>query len=219
MTLSVVIPTLNAETTLSECLDRLSNAHELIVADGGSSDGTRQIALAAGAQVILAPQGRGRQLRAGVEASNGDWILILHADTFLSEGWRNAVKLHIRSAGDGAGYFRFRLRSNALRARLLERLVAARCRLFRLPYGDQGLLISRDLYDSVGGYAPLPMMEDVDLVNRIGAARLLPLAADAFTCALRWQAEGWLARSARNLACLLLFRLGVPAERIARFYR
>lgn len=159
------------------------------------------------------------QLRAGAEAARGDWLLFLHADTLPGEGWQEAVARHVRTSPDTAACFRFRLVSNAWQARLIERGVAARVRLLGLPYGDQGLLIPRRLYDEVGGYRPLPLMEDVDLARRIGRRRLRLLDADAMTSAERWEREGWLRRSARNLFCLGLYRLGAGPERIARLYR
>jgi hypothetical protein len=91
-------------------------------------------------------------------------------------------------------------------------------KLLGLPYGDQGLLISRPLYEAVGGYRALPLMEDVDLVRRIGAWRLRVLSAEAWTSAERWRKQGWIRRSARNLLCLSLYRMGWSPERLARFY-
>jgi hypothetical protein len=91
-------------------------------------------------------------------------------------------------------------------------------RLLALPYGDQGLLISRALYDQIGGYRPLPLMEDVDLVRRLGRRRLAVLPADAVTSAARWRRDGWARRSARNLACLALHRLGMSEERVRKLY-
>jgi hypothetical protein len=96
--------------------------------------------------------------------------------------------------------------------------VALRVRLLGLPYGDQGLLVSRRLYDEAGGYRALPLMEDVDLVRRIGGGRIEPLAVDATTSAERWRRGGWLRRSGRNLLCLALYRLGMSPERVARLY-
>ena len=119
---------------------------------------------------------------------------------------------------DRAGYFRFALDSADPRARRLERLVAWRCRVFALPYGDQGLLISRALLEQVGGIRPLPLMEDVDLVRRLGRRRLAAIGAAAVTSAERWAKEGWTRRSARNLACLSLYLAGVPPRIIARLY-
>ena len=117
---------------------------------------------------------------------------------------------------DRAACFRFRLDAGEWRARLIEAGVALRVRLLGLPYGDQGLLVSRRLYDKIGGYRALPLMEDVDLVRRIG--RLERLGVDATTSAERWRRGGWVRRSGRNLLCLTLYRLGMSAERVARLY-
>ncbi|MCY7399086.1 MAG: hypothetical protein LH466_09665, partial [Sphingomonas bacterium] len=169
--------------------------------------------------VIAAPRGRGTQLRAGGEAARGDWLLFLHADTQLGAGWREAVAAHVATASDRAGYFDLRLDDDAWQARFIERGVASRVRLLGLPYGDQGLLISRRLYDDVGGFRPLALMEDVDLARRIGRHRLRRLDATALTSADRWRRDGWLRRSGRNLACLALYALGMAPTRLARFYR
>lgn len=216
--LSVVIPTLNAAATLGGTLERMREADEIVVADGGSADGTAAIAERLGARLVRAPRGRGVQLHAGAQAAQGDWLLFLHADTLPGPGWRAAIEAHARLAPEKAGIFGFRLADASWQARLIERGVAARVRLFGLPYGDQGLLVSRALYREVGGYRPLPLMEDVDLVRRIGRRRLRLLDECAVTSAERWRRDGWLRRSARNFACLALYGAGVPAERIARLY-
>ena len=217
--LSIVIPTLNAGLTLGDCLSALDECRdEVIVADGGSLDATIAIAERAGVRLIAVPRGRGAQLRAGAEAARGDWLLFLHADTRLGDGWREAVAEHIANHPRKAACFGFRLDDDAWRAQLVERGVALRVRLLGLPYGDQGLLISRALYDEVGGYRALPLMEDVDLVRRVGRRRFLTLRALAVTSANRWRQDGWARRSAKNLACLLLYRLGVSPARIARLY-
>ena len=213
--LSVIIPTLNAAATLPATLAALGRVAQVIVVDSASSDATAATAAASGAVVLSAPRGRGSQLAAGVAAATQPWLLLLHADTRLAPDWRAAAQL----APGQAGYFRFRLDARDHQARRLERLVAWRNRRFGLPYGDQGLLIHRDLLRAVGGVRALPLMEDVDLVRRVGRARLVPLAADAVTSARKWQAEGYLRRSARNLACLALWFAGVPPRLIQRIYR
>jgi rSAM/selenodomain-associated transferase 2 len=218
MMLSVVVPTLNAASTLGACLEAVREADEIIVVDGGSTDGTAGIAESRGARLVQSPRGRGVQLAAGAAAARGDWLLFLHADTLLAPGWRRAADLHMAVRPGKAACYRFRLDAREKRARLVEAGVALRVRLLGLPYGDQGLLLSRGLYDETGGYRPLALMEDVDLVRRIGVRRIERLPVDSVTSAARWRSDGWLRRSGRNLLCLALYRCGMSAERVTRLY-
>ncbi|MGE5268438.1 MAG: TIGR04283 family arsenosugar biosynthesis glycosyltransferase [Thiohalocapsa sp.] len=221
--ISVVVPTLDAAGELPTLLAALADAPaiaEVIVSDGGSRDATAALARSAGARVIAAPRGRGMQLAAGAAAATGKWLLFLHADSRPVPGWQLAVEGFIAApaAVARAGYFALALDDESAAARRLEGIVAWRCRVLALPYGDQGLLISRALYEAVGGYAALPLMEDVDLVRRLGRRRLAPLDAALRTSSGRYRREGYLRRPARNLLCLSLFFAGVPAARIARLY-
>ena len=218
-TLSVVIPTLNAAASLPAALAALRGVpDEVVVADGGSGDGTAALAERLGARVVIAPRGRGAQLAAGAAAARGDWLLLLHADTKLDPAWPEVAREFMAMHPDRAGFFRFVLDVDDHHARRLERLVAWRCRRLGLPYGDQGLLVSRALLDSIGGIRPLPLMEDVDLARRIGRRRLIALKVAAVTSAARWQRDGWYRRSLRNLCCLALYHAGVPPRLLARFY-
>ena len=224
--LSVVIPALDAAATLPATLAGLAPArdagvlHEVIVVDGGSGDGTGEVACRAGARVIAAQRGRGAQLVAGAEAAGGDWLLFLHADTVLDAGWVAAVQAFMAGpdATARAAVFRFALDDPDPRARRVERMVRWRGRVLALPYGDQGLLISRALYRQVGGYRPLPLMEDVDMVRRLGRTRLVVLDAAARTSAARYRRGGWWLRPARNLLILGLYFLGVPPGVLRRLY-
>jgi rSAM/selenodomain-associated transferase 2 len=221
--ISVVIPTLNAAGTLSATLDALRGSamiREIIVADGGSSDKTVAGAGAAGARVVAAPRGRGVQLAAGAAAASSDWLLFLHADCRLEPGWEGAVDgfLTAPEAESRAGYFDLALDDPAPVARRLEHIVAWRCRVLALPYGDQGLLIARTLYDNVGGFAAMPLMEDVDFVRRLGAHRLTRIGARCIASARRYRRDGYLRRPLRNLLCLSLYFAGVPPARIVRLY-
>jgi len=221
--LSAVIPTLDEAASLPRTLAALRSAamlREIIVADGGSSDQTIAIARAAAARVVAAARGRGAQLAAGAAAASGDWLLFVHADCRLDQGWEEAVRAFVCApeAADRAGYFDLALDDSAPAARRLERLVAWRCRVLALPYGDQGLLISRALYDSVGGFAPIPLMEDVDLVRRLGRRRLARIGARSIASARRYRQGGYWRRPLRNLACLSLYFAGMPPSRIVRLY-
>jgi rSAM/selenodomain-associated transferase 2 len=221
---SVVIPTLDAASLLPATLAALAGADivgEIVVVDGGSRDDTIGIAGRAGARVIAAPCGRGPQLAVGAAAASGSWLLFLHADCVPAPGWEAVVASFIAraDAAGRAGYFALQLDDPSPAARRLERLVAWRCRALALPYGDQGLLIARALYDCIGGYAALPLMEDVDFVRRLGRRRLAPLGATVIASARRYRADGYVRRPLRNLCCLALHFLGLPAPLIARLYR
>ena len=193
---------------------------EVIVADGGSSDQTLARAGMAGARVVIAPCGRGVQLAAGAAAASGDWLLFLHADCRPEPGWESAVDAFLIApeAESRAGYFDLALDDPAPAARRLEYIVAWRCRVLALPYGDQGLLIARTLYEAMGGFAPLPLMEDVDFVRRLGRRRLARIGARCIASARRYRSDGYLRRPLRNLFCLSLYFAGVPPARILRLY-
>jgi rSAM/selenodomain-associated transferase 2 len=219
----VIIPTLNATDTLPALMKQLWAStifEEIIVVDGGSSDGSVSVASMAGARVIAAARGRGIQLAAGADAATGDWLLFLHADCRLGQGWEAAASAFLTTpeATGRAGYFDFALDDAAPAARRLERIVAWRCRVLALPYGDQGLLIPRSLYRAVGGFAPLPLMEDVDFVRRLGRGRLIRIGARCISSPRRYRREGYWRRPLRNLFCLSLYFAGVSPYRIARLY-
>jgi rSAM/selenodomain-associated transferase 2 len=226
--LSVVIPALNAEASLGQTMAALVPAavdglvREVIVVDAHSVDRTAAIAESAGAIVLTSCEGRGQQLATGASRARFPWLLFLHADSVLEPGWeREAVKFMEsvdKSGQPMAAAFRFALDDRGARPRILESLVACRCTLLRLPYGDQGLLLPRPLYDAIGGYSALPLMEDVDIVSRLGRRRLRLLNARAVTSAERYRREGYLRRSARNLLCLALYGLRVPTPVIRRLY-
>ncbi len=224
--LSIIIPTLNAADHLRGSLPPLAAfaaidlVHEVILADGGSSDATAAIAAAAGAALVTVAPGRGGQMAAGAAMATGDWLLFLHADTRLEPGWHAAARAFIQAPENSrrAGYFRFQLDDDRWRARLLAWIVAQRARFLGLPYGDQGLLIARDRYREIGGFKPMALMEDVDIVRRIGARDLAPLPATAVTSAERYRREGFIRRPLRNLLCLSLHFLGAPPAMIARIY-
>lgn len=222
--IDIVIPTLNAGSTLDRTLAALPDHPDLsfstTISDGGSEDETVAIARRAGASVVTAPAGRGGQLATGAAASDAPWLLFLHADTRLDVGAGDVISRFVSSTDhvDRAGYFCLRFDTTEPAARRVERLAAWRCRVLALPYGDQGLLISRAHYERLGGFSVLPLMEDVDFVRRIGRNNLVALDADAVTAATRYRRDGWLLRPLRNLTCLSLYFAGVPPQTLRRLY-
>ncbi len=217
---SIVIPTLDAARHLGPTLAALTEGlsagliRELIIVDGGSSDEVEAIAEAAGATFLRAAPGRGGQLEAGAAAAKGDWLLFLHADTRLAPGWSDAAARHIAEAPGRAGWFHLRFDAPGLAPAVVARWANLRSRL-GLPYGDQGLLVAREVYRAAGGHPPIPLMEDVALARRL---RLRPIPAAAVTSADKYLRDGWLRRGWRNLTTLALWFAGASPERLARRY-
>lgn len=218
--LSIVIPTLNAAPELAGTLPCLIEGlergviRELIISDGGSTDETRSLADSAGAEWVTGAAGRGGQLARGAEVAKGDWLLFLHADTQLEAGWADAVLTHIGTSK--AGYFKLAFRADGVWPSVVARLANIRSRM-GLPYGDQGLLISSDLYHQIGGYRDIPLMEDVDIIRRL-SAQIAPIPIIARTSAARYQKNGWLRTSLGNLWTLARYFSGVAPAKLARRY-
>lgn len=226
LSLSIVIPTLNAAESLPNSLEAMATAErrgidlDIVIADGGSTDGTVAVAENLGARVVTAERGRGPQLIAGAKAARGDWLLFLHADTVLERGWDATAMVFASDERnrDRAAVFAYALDDDSPAARRLERMVRWRNNWLGLPYGDQGLLIHRRFYSRLGGYKPLPLMEDVEMVRRIGMARMALFDVKAITSAEKYRRSGYLPRIGRNLICLTLYFLRVPPRWIARLY-
>lgn len=168
---------------------------------------------------IEGPTGRGVQLNAGAAVARGRWLWFVHADSHLPADWIDAFgRLEARREVVG-GAFAFRLDSTAWQARWLEHAVAWRVRLFGLPYGDQGIFVRRPVFKTMGGFSPLPLMEDVEFVGRLKRqGRVTHLSEGMVTSARRWETRGWLGQSLSNLATLALYFVGVSPEWLARRY-
>ena len=225
--LSIIIPTLNSAKELPATFASLMPAllegaiNEVIIVDGGSTDDTVKMADEAGAK-ILTPEtkGRGPQLCAGAIAAKNQWMLFLHSDTELEEGWHVEATKFIKAENGitpNAAAFKFSLKDKGLAPTILAKLVALRCALFSLPYGDQGLLISKQTYEASGGYPHFPIMEDTDIIRRLPAPVKI-LQSRAFTSAEKYKKEGYLKRSTRNLYCLAAYYRGLPPEKIYQIY-
>jgi glycosyltransferase involved in cell wall biosynthesis len=216
--ISVVVPTDNSERLLPRCFDSLITAavrgvvREVIVSDAGSTDATLLIADGAGAHIVHSRKNRSAQMADAAAIAKSDWLLFLHPQTALETGWEAEVESFISQAvmeRPRAAVFRFALEDFGGEARRAEAKAALRTGLFALPYGDQGLLIPRRLYQKLGGYRALADMEDADLVRRIGRRRLVGLRTRAINVARPHKG------TLRGLALTLLHTLRVPSRLLA----
>ncbi len=223
--ITVVIPTLNAAEKIMPTLACLVEGSaegligQVVIADGGSSDAIADIAEEVGADFVIAKPGRGSQLRAGADAARGAWLLFIHADTVLEGDWLRGLQRHLEKHADRAAHFPIRFDSERRYARWTEGWTNIRARWFKLPFGDQGLLISRKLYDEIGGFEDIPLMEDVAIILKIGRRRLREMQGVAVTDPVRYEREGYWKRGWRNWGYLTAYRLGVSPERLAARYQ
>ncbi|MBE0476062.1 MAG: TIGR04283 family arsenosugar biosynthesis glycosyltransferase [Coriobacteriia bacterium] len=215
--LAVVVPTLDEATVLPALLERLlAEDVEVVVADGGSTDGTPAIAEAGGARVVRAAHGRGAQMNAGAEAAGGDALLFLHADTLPPRGFARLVLDALADPGLLVGAFRFSLAARRPALRVIETFTRLRGSLLHFPYGDQGLFCRRALWRALGRFPAYPLMEDYEFVRRARRAGLVRvLRADAVTSDRGWSEHGPWRWTALNVATTARYRLGTPPERLA----
>lgn len=218
-TVSVIIPTLNEQSRIEETLACVSRSvpHEIIVADGGSTDRTCEIARSMGVHVLSAPKGRGSQMNLGAEAATGEFLLFLHADTTPPEDFPQIIAEILNRPNTAAGAFRFSLAGDLGASALIESLVNLRCRFFGTPYGDQGIFIRRSMFMNLGGFPDWPVMEDIHLIRKARKAGTIRIAKEtALTSPRRWE-NGGLARTfIRHQMMLILYRSGLPFRLISR---
>lgn len=220
MKLSVVIPAVDEAARIAEAVASAgAEGVEVLVVDGGSSDGTPEKARAAGACVLESTPGRARQLGVGAEAARGDVVLFLHADTRLPRGWDGAVRSALADGSKAGGAFRLRFDDRRLALRMIEWGARLRVLLFGLPYGDQALFVRREVLETMGGVPRVPIMEDLDLVRamkRRGGLALLRLPVT--TSARRYRAGGPLRTMLRNGLGAVGWALRVDRQRLADWY-
>ncbi len=221
--ISVIIPTLNEAENIRSCIEGViaeDRDCEIIVCDGGSSDATVQIASEYDKVILIETEkGRGVQMNRGAAAANGEVFLFLHADTRLEKGWSGEMLSALGRQSVVGGAFTFKIDSSATRYRLIESWVKLRCSLFCLPYGDQGIFVRRSVFERIGGYPDMPLMEDVELIGRLKKeGKVALLEKSAFTHDRRWARKGWIRASASNQMVMLMYKLGVKPRTLARLY-
>ena len=223
--IGVVIPTLNEASYLPGLLADLQRLRQIVpldvvVADGGSRDGTLAVAERAAARTLVGPPGRARQLNAGAAAARGEWLLFLHADARVPPAARRALLAAVVDAPvPQVAVFRFAIDLPAPWKRFIELGQALRQRLYHLPYGDQGLLIRRELFHATGGYADIEIMEDVEMIRRMKRRRveIRALSGALVTSGRRYRERGVLRTWLSNVMLIALYLLGVPPRRLARW--
>ena len=224
-TLSIVIPTLNEALHLPLLLSDLNvwpNDFELIIVDGGSIDLTISIAQIQGVDVIKSPKkNRGYQLKTGASNARGDWLLFLHADSRLRIGWVRSLSQIIQNkkSKNFAWYFDFKIKKDNLEYRFLEIAVALRSLFLQQPYGDQGLLIHKDLYYKIGGYSSLKIMEDIDLITRITKkTKLKRIRESIYTDDRKWTNSNIIKRAIKNYKLRKKWRQGYDIDNLSKEY-
>ncbi len=221
--ISVIIPTLNEEDNVGGCIESILSegaAYEIIVSDGGSKDKTVERAERhEGIKTIRTESGRGKQMNKGAASARGDIFLFLHADTYLERGWYGEIISCLCDPSAAGGAFTLRIDSPERYYRIIEYWVKFRCGVFKLPYGDQGIFVRREIFEKMGGYKNIPLMEDVDLVGRMKkAGKIRMLRKKAFTHSRKWEKEGWIRRSFFNQMIMIGYRFGADPERLEKLY-
>jgi len=227
--LCAIIPTFNASGSLDTVLSQLSGqADRIVVSDCGSTDATIACALRHGAVIAAGAKGRGQQLALGASwTQEADWLLFIHADNKLPDNWHALAEHHIKRHPNSVGYFRYRADGEGLWPRIMEFGVIMRCQWWGLPYGDQGLLISRQAYEAVGGYPKQSLFEDVAIIDaikaKLGRTKLRPLSnfmQGGYMCVdiSRYAEKGIWTKGHENLALLRAYRRGEDIETLMKAY-
>ena len=220
--ITVVIPTYNAEKTIYKTLDNVSKIFQkIIIVDANSKDLTKNICDKFAIQFFTSKKNRGLQLNIGAEKCDSDWIFFLHADSILDSDAINEINIFVSNAKNNykAAALKLKFNQDNKYSFLLSKIIFFRSKYLKLPYGDQGLIISKDFYTKIGGFKPLPIMEDVEIVKNIGFKNIKLLDSYITTDSIRYKDQGWLFRPLINLYCLSLYFLGFNINLINKIYQ
>ena len=224
--ISIILPVLNEAGRINEILSHLralphDGGVEFIVVDGDPGGGTLKVVQDDGVLGTISQKGRALQMNHGAGLASGDILLFLHADTLLPRNALARVKTAMEGPRFVAGAFDLGLDTARSIFRITEKYVALRTRLTRIPFGDQAIFIRRAYFEKIGGYKDVPLMEDVELMGRIKKRgdRICIIPEKVMTSVRRWEQEGILYCTIRNWAIQLLYALGVPPERLVKWYK
>ena len=220
--ISIIIPTLNEAENIKEAIATPHpNTHrEVIRVDGGSKDDTIKIAQSLDVKIISSFPGRAVQMNTGAVAATGEILLFLHADTCLPTGFDNMVRTALQQPGTVAGAFKLRIDASLLSLRWVEWGINVRSHFYQMPYGDQGIFLTKAVFQQIGGFPELPIMEDFELMRRLKRiGRIVIIPTPVVTSARRWLQKGVFKTTLLNQIVIIAYLLGVSPERICRWYR
>ena len=221
MRLSIIIPTLNEALSIVQTLARIRQEGEceLIVVDGGSNDHTLELARSYADLVVTAPRGRARQMNTGAREANGEVLLFLHADTRLPSGFLQLLAQALNDPQVVGGRFDVHLDADGWPFRMIETMMNLRSRLTRISTGDQAIFVRQQVFQEIGGYPDLALMEDVEFSRKLKrAGRIVCFREQVVTSARRWQQDGIVRTIVRMWVLRLCYFWGVPASRLREFY-
>ncbi|MCC5608285.1 TIGR04283 family arsenosugar biosynthesis glycosyltransferase [Nostoc sp. CHAB 5834] len=220
--ISIIIPTLNEAENIKEAIATTQHNTniEVIIVDGGSKDDTIKIAQSLNVKIISSSPGRAVQMNTGAVAASGEILLFLHADTCLPTGFDDMVRTALQQPGTVAGAFKLRIDASLLSLRWVEWGINVRSHFYQMPYGDQAIFLTKAVFQQIGNFPELPIMEDFELMRRlkrIGQIVIIP--TPVVTSARRWLQKGVFKTTLLNQVVIIAYLLGVSPERIRRWYR
>lgn len=223
-TFTIIIPVLHEARNINPLLEHLQQLDEnceIIVVDGCPKRETIDNIRNKDIKKLSSEAGRGRQMNAGAAIARGEILIFLHADTRMPVNVLDRIRSTLQNKACVGGAFDLGIRSDKIIFKVIAMCASIRSRLTRIPYGDQAIFIRKDYFNTMGGYKEIPLMEDVELMQRIKKRgdKICILSDRVFTSPRRWEKEGVIYCTLRNWIIIMLYRIGVSPDKLARYYR